>query len=297
MTPPVIQRWIDVVESGRADELDELLAEDAVFYSPAVFTPQEGRAKTAAYLKAAAKLFGGSDFRYVGQWYGERSAILEFTTDIDGIHVNGVDMIAWNDDEPDRLVQGDAATVQGACRPSSRRWPSCCSSPDAATADRRYPCPEAGTRPARPGVGRGLAAPTWCYTPATGWNRRCSTRWRPGPSGSSHAGATTTAPSCARACPNAPTRPWAVCASRSCTRPAPPTAARRGWRKQYPDTDVLVFGHSHIPWDTTAKTGLRLLNPGSPTDRRRQPFCTYMTATVEDAALTDVVLHRIDRNA
>ena len=67
--------------------------------------------------------------------------------------------------------------------------------------------------------------------------------------------------------------------------------------KQYPDTDVLVFGHSHIPWDTTAKTGLRLLNPGSPTDRRRQPFCTYMTANIDDAALTDVVLHRVDRNA
>jgi uncharacterized protein len=67
--------------------------------------------------------------------------------------------------------------------------------------------------------------------------------------------------------------------------------------KDYPDTDVLVFGHSHIPWDTTAKTGLRLLNPGSPTDRRRQPFCTYMTATVHDAALTDVVLHRLERHA
>jgi uncharacterized protein len=61
----------------------------------------------------------------------------------------------------------------------------------------------------------------------------------------------------------------------------------------YPDTDVLVFGHSHIPWDTTTDTGLRLLNPGSPTDRRRQPFCTYMTARVEDSALTDVVLHRL----
>jgi uncharacterized protein len=61
----------------------------------------------------------------------------------------------------------------------------------------------------------------------------------------------------------------------------------------YPETDVLVFGHSHIPWDTTAGTGLRLLNPGSPTDRRRQPFCTYMTACVEDSALTDVVLHRL----
>lgn len=61
----------------------------------------------------------------------------------------------------------------------------------------------------------------------------------------------------------------------------------------YPDTHVVVFGHSHIPWDTTTATGLRLLNPGSPTDRRRQPFCTYMTARVADAALVDVVLHRL----
>ena len=67
--------------------------------------------------------------------------------------------------------------------------------------------------------------------------------------------------------------------------------------KLYPGTDVLVFGHSHIPWDTTTKTGLRLLNPGSPTDRRRQEFCTYMTATVRDAALCDVVLHRLERHA
>jgi len=65
----------------------------------------------------------------------------------------------------------------------------------------------------------------------------------------------------------------------------------------YPDTDVLVFGHSHIPWDTTAKTGLRLLNPGSPTDRRRQPSCTFMTVTVEAAALSDVVLHHLERHA
>jgi len=61
----------------------------------------------------------------------------------------------------------------------------------------------------------------------------------------------------------------------------------------YPDTDVLVFGHSHIPWDTTAETGLRLLNPGSPTDRRRQPFCTYMTATVSDGVLSEVTLHHV----
>lgn len=61
----------------------------------------------------------------------------------------------------------------------------------------------------------------------------------------------------------------------------------------YPDTDVLVFGHSHIPWDTVSDTGLRLLNPGSPTDRRRQPFCTYMTAEVRDGELREVELHRL----
>lgn len=63
----------------------------------------------------------------------------------------------------------------------------------------------------------------------------------------------------------------------------------------YPDSDVLVFGHSHIPWDTTTHTGLRLLNPGSPTDRRRQPFCTYMTASVENGVLTGVELHRLEK--
>ena len=66
---------------------------------------------------------------------------------------------------------------------------------------------------------------------------------------------------------------------------------------EYPDTDVLVFGHSHIPWDSTASTGLRLLNPGSPTDRRRQPFCTYMTATVAGGVLSDVLLHNLERHA
>lgn len=59
----------------------------------------------------------------------------------------------------------------------------------------------------------------------------------------------------------------------------------------YPDVDVLVFGHSHIPWDTTASTGLRLLNPGSPTDRRRQPTHTWMTGELTDGALQAVRLH------
>ncbi|MDT7728292.1 MAG: uncharacterized protein QOI21_4868 [Actinomycetota bacterium] len=62
---------------------------------------------------------------------------------------------------------------------------------------------------------------------------------------------------------------------------------------KFPGTDVLVFGHSHIPWDTVARTGLRLLNPGSPTDRRRQPHHTYMTAAITAGALTDVTLHRL----
>jgi putative phosphoesterase len=63
--------------------------------------------------------------------------------------------------------------------------------------------------------------------------------------------------------------------------------------RAYPDVDVLVFGHSHIPWDTTTATGLRLLNPGSPTDRRRQPFCTYVTAEIAGGSLVDVTLHRL----
>ncbi|KHO20016.1 phosphodiesterase [Mycolicibacterium setense] len=65
--------------------------------------------------------------------------------------------------------------------------------------------------------------------------------------------------------------------------------------RDYPGSDVLVFGHSHIPWDTTAKTGLRLLNPGSPTDRRRQPYCTYMTARISAGVLDEVTLHTLDR--
>jgi putative phosphoesterase len=60
--------------------------------------------------------------------------------------------------------------------------------------------------------------------------------------------------------------------------------------QRFPDVDVLVFGHSHIPWDTSADNGLRLLNPGSPTDRRRQPVCTYLTATVRRGRLVDVEL-------
>jgi uncharacterized protein len=64
---------------------------------------------------------------------------------------------------------------------------------------------------------------------------------------------------------------------------------------RFPDADLLVFGHSHIPWDTTAPTGLRLLNPGSPTDRRRQPHATFVTAVVADGALHEVTFHTVAR--
>jgi putative phosphoesterase len=76
------------------------------------------------------------------------------------------------------------------------------------------------------------------------------------------------------------------------------TAKGRNERAEtlFPDSDVLVFGHSHIPWDTTSPRGLRLLNPGSPTDRRRQPVCTYMTAIVDGGLLRQVELAEVRRD-
>ena len=73
------------------------------------------------------------------------------------------------------------------------------------------------------------------------------------------------------------------------------TGRERRCDQQFPDTDVLVFGHSHIPWDTTTDLGMRLLNPGSPTDRRRQPDHTYLTASVVAGQLSQVRLHRLPR--
>ncbi len=75
------------------------------------------------------------------------------------------------------------------------------------------------------------------------------------------------------------------------TGPASGREARCAAR--FPGTDVLVFGHSHIPWDTVAPNGLRLLNPGSPTDRRRQPRATYLTAVLNEQGLTGVTRHEL----
>jgi putative phosphoesterase len=66
--------------------------------------------------------------------------------------------------------------------------------------------------------------------------------------------------------------------------------------EMFPDADVLVFGHSHIPWDTTSARGLRLLNPGSPTDRRRQPVCTFMTVVVHDGQLLEADLVEVRKD-
>jgi putative phosphoesterase len=75
------------------------------------------------------------------------------------------------------------------------------------------------------------------------------------------------------------------------------TGARTGRESRadarFPSDDVVIFGHSHIPWDTLTPLGKRLLNPGSPTDRRRQPACTYMTATATDQGLREVTLHSL----
>jgi putative phosphoesterase len=75
----------------------------------------------------------------------------------------------------------------------------------------------------------------------------------------------------------------------------PATGREARCTRDFPDADVLIFGHSHIPWDTTAPTGLRLLNPGSPTDRRRQPDGTYLTASVDAGRLSEVAFVAVRR--
>jgi hypothetical protein len=90
--------WHRLVHSHDSAALHDLLADDAVFHSPVVHTPQRGRAKTAGYLQAAFEVFFNPSFVYVRQLVGEYNAVLEFETVIDGITVNGVDMIRWRDD-------------------------------------------------------------------------------------------------------------------------------------------------------------------------------------------------------
>jgi hypothetical protein len=92
-----LERWHRIIESRDATGLAEILADDVVFQSPAVHTPQVGRAITAKYLEAACRVLNNGHFRYVGEWFGERSAALEFETRLGDVEVNGVDLITWNE--------------------------------------------------------------------------------------------------------------------------------------------------------------------------------------------------------
>lgn len=104
-TPPMpapVAAWHAIAESRDPAGLDALLADDVVFRSPAVHTPQEGKALTTAYLSAAVVVLGPT-LRYVRQWYAEDSAVLEFEAVLDGLTVHGIDMMSWGDDG--RLVE------------------------------------------------------------------------------------------------------------------------------------------------------------------------------------------------
>lgn len=96
LTP--IPRWHQAVATNDLSQLEDLLADDAVFQSPAVHTPQVGKALVAKYLRAAMVVLNNPSFRYVNEWTNAQSAVLEFEFTIDGIYGNGVDLIHWNDE-------------------------------------------------------------------------------------------------------------------------------------------------------------------------------------------------------
>ncbi len=96
MRPQPIEQWHRVAETGDLRRLDALLADDVAFQSPVVHTPQAGKPITMKYLASAMKVLNGESFRYVGEWFSHSSAVLEFTTVVNGIEINGVDIISWN---------------------------------------------------------------------------------------------------------------------------------------------------------------------------------------------------------
>jgi hypothetical protein len=97
MASDPLATWHRLVEQRDVKGLDDLLADDVVFLSPIVHAPQIGKAITTLYLSAAFSVFFNDTFRYVRELVGPTDAILEFDVEIDGIRVNGVDMIKWND--------------------------------------------------------------------------------------------------------------------------------------------------------------------------------------------------------
>jgi hypothetical protein len=99
--PAAVATWHEIVRTGDRELLQSLLTDDVAFRSPAVHTPQAGRALTTMYLEAALVVLG-PNLQYHREWFGADSAVLEFTTVIDDIEIHGVDMMTWGDD--DRLV-------------------------------------------------------------------------------------------------------------------------------------------------------------------------------------------------
>lgn len=97
MDMSALETWHRLVRSHDPSGLDTLLADDAVFHSPVVHTPQRGRALAARYLRAAFYVVLNPGFRYVREIVGASDAMLEFETEIDGVQVNGIDLITWND--------------------------------------------------------------------------------------------------------------------------------------------------------------------------------------------------------
>ena len=95
--PNPIEAWHRAVRAQDAAALDTLLDDDAVFHSPVVHTPQRGKRLVAMYLGAAFQVFFNPSFRYVREIHGPTDAMLEFETEIDGVLVNGVDIVKWND--------------------------------------------------------------------------------------------------------------------------------------------------------------------------------------------------------
>lgn len=94
---PALAAWHEAVRARSMRGLDTLLADEVVFHSPVVHTPQVGKAVTAQYLRAAFQVFFNDSFRYVRETVAADHAVLEFQVDIDGIAVNGIDMISWNE--------------------------------------------------------------------------------------------------------------------------------------------------------------------------------------------------------
>jgi hypothetical protein len=92
-----LEAWHEIVRTRNGAALESLLDDDVVFESPVVHTPQRGKAITTSYLRAALALLNNEKFRYLNEWLGPSSAVLEFATEVDGITLNGVDIITWNE--------------------------------------------------------------------------------------------------------------------------------------------------------------------------------------------------------